>query len=132
MTNVPAEAVHRQEALPCLRVADTFQPPAEFAPCESQLIDQWVSHGEAPWHKWAEMNNAPPEVISGGAFRLLASRYDSAGRNYHYSTWMRTLATMNERSSTQTEESPRSKRDECLLLVERECLNLGTIKGNPG
>jgi hypothetical protein len=63
-----AEAVHRQEAPPRLLVAETLQPPAELAPRESQLIDQWVSHGNAPCRGSPEINNAPPEVISGGAF----------------------------------------------------------------
>ena len=46
--------------------------------------------------------NAPPEIASGGAFRVLAVRYNSACRSNRSSTWMRMMATMNERSSIPT------------------------------
>jgi hypothetical protein len=40
----PADAVHRQEALPGVGVGKAGQASHEFTACEPELLDEWVGH----------------------------------------------------------------------------------------
>src|SRR6266699_722191 len=45
VTNIPTDAVHREETAACVRLAESLKPPLEFAASKAQLHDERMWHG---------------------------------------------------------------------------------------
>jgi hypothetical protein len=44
----PTDAIHGQQALAGILVAEALDAPHEFAPCKPQLVNKWMRHSVYP------------------------------------------------------------------------------------